>query len=89
MRIVWDERKRRMNLKKHGLDFTDARKVFQGITYTFEDKRFDYEEQRLITMGMLNDIIVLLAHTEIEQELRVISMRKATRHEQTIYFKNI
>jgi hypothetical protein len=89
MNIVWDEHKRRANLKKHGFDFPDAARVFEGITYTFEDKRFDYEERRFVTMGILDDLIVVLAHSESKRELRIISMRKATRHEQNIFYQNI
>ena len=89
MNIVWDEAKRRANLKKHGLDFADAARVFAGITCTFEDKRFHYDEQRFITMSLLNETAVIIAHTEAAREIRIISMRKATRHEQTIYFQNL
>jgi uncharacterized DUF497 family protein len=88
MRIVWNEAKRRGNLRKHALDFADAAKVFSGITYTIEDRRFDYEEQRYITLGLLRDTVVVIAHTE-NDEVRIISMRKATRNEQAIYFENI
>ena len=45
MRIVWDDAKQRANLRKHGLDFADAERVFPGITYTIEDKRFGYGEE--------------------------------------------
>ena len=89
MRIVWDESKRRANLRKHGLDFADAGSVFSGITYTIEDRRFDYGEQRFVTFGMVRNIVVVIAHTETSLEIRVISMRKATRNEQTLYFENI
>jgi uncharacterized protein len=89
MQLVWDEAKRRANLKKHGFDFIDAEKVFSGITYTIEDRRFDYGEQRFITLGLLRETVVAVAHTEEDQELRVISMRKATRNEQAIYFEAI
>ena len=78
MRIGWDEPKRRLNLKKHGFDFADAIKVFEGLTCTFEDNRFDYGEQRFVTIGMLIDVIMVLAHTETEHELRIISMLQAT-----------
>jgi uncharacterized DUF497 family protein len=44
MRFSWDERKRRLNLKEHGLDFVDAPRVFEGPTFTFEDDRFAYDE---------------------------------------------
>jgi uncharacterized DUF497 family protein len=56
---------------------------------TFDDDRFDYGEHRFITMGMLHDIVVVIAHTETSKEIRIISMRKATKNEQKIYFQEI
>ena len=89
MRFAWDEVKRRTNLRKHGLDFADARDVFSGVTCTIEDRRFGYGERRFITLGMLRDIVVVIAHTETASEVRIISMRKATRYEQVSYFESI
>ena len=89
MRFAWDEAKRRANLRKHGLDFADAEDVFAGVTCTIEDQRFEYGEQRFITFGVLPDTVVVMAHTETSREVRIISMRKATRHEQILYFENI
>lgn len=89
MRVVWDEAKRRVNLRKHGLDFADAGQVFAGITYTTEDRRFEYGEQRFITLGMANDVVVVVAHTETTDTVRIISMRKATTREQALYFQSI
>ena len=89
MRIVFDEPKQRTNLRKHGLDFSDAERVFSGITYTIEDNRFAYEERRFLTLGLLEETVVAIAHTEIRNEIRVISMRKATRDEEALYFQNI
>jgi uncharacterized DUF497 family protein len=89
MKICWDEAKRLANLKKHGLDFVDAEAVFAGITYTFEDARFDYGERRFISLGMLRETVVVMAYTETVREIRIISMRKATKHEKSIYFENI
>lgn len=89
MKIVWDEAKRRANLRKHGLDFADAEVAFAGIACTIEDSRFDYGEQRFVTLCMLRDTVVVMAHTETPSEIRIISMRKATRNEQTVYFENI
>ena len=37
--FVWDEAKRRLNLRKHGIDFADAEKIFRGVTFTAEDTR--------------------------------------------------
>jgi uncharacterized protein len=89
MKIAWDDTKRRNNLRKHGLDFADAQAVFGGITFTMEDPRFDYGEQRFITLGMLRDVVVVIAHTETASTILIISMRKATRHEEILYFEGI
>ncbi len=43
MQFTWSERKRSINLKKHGLDFVDVPSVFEGLTYTFEDDRLSYD----------------------------------------------
>ena len=89
MRFTWDENKRRSNLVKHGSDFAEAAKVFEGATLTFEDSRFSYGEQRFITSGLLKGRVVVIAHTENQDEIRIISMREGTKREQRIFFKNL
>jgi len=89
MRLSWDERKRHGNIGRHGVDFADAEKVFSGPTFTFEDTRFDYGEQRWITMGLCNLSAVVVAHTESPDKIHVISMRKAEKHEERIFFENL
>jgi uncharacterized DUF497 family protein len=59
------------------------------MTFTFEDDRFSYGEQRFVTLGLLAGITVSVAHTENEYEIRVISFRKATKRESQIYFDEI
>ncbi len=87
MKFMWDEAKQRANLAKHGFDFADAETVFTGMTYTFGDDRTYYGENRFITLGMLKGRVVLIAHTENDDEIRIISMRKAAKHEQEKYFR--
>jgi uncharacterized DUF497 family protein len=87
MKFEWDEEKRKSNLSKHGFDFVDAQDVFKGVTFTFEDDRFDYSENRFITLGMLMDVVIVIAHTEQNDVIRIISMRKATKNEQKLFFK--
>ena len=87
MKIEWDENKRKANIIKHGFDFLDAKKVFEGVTFTIEDHRFHYGEKRYITLGMLRGVVVVIAHSEKDEIIRIISMRKATKNEQKIYFK--
>jgi uncharacterized protein len=74
--------------KKHGLDFNDAPAVIEsGQTVTFEDRRFDYGEERFMTLGSLAGQIVVIVTSETEDDIRIISMRKATRHEQAIFYQ--
>ena len=87
--ITWDAAKRRANLRKHGLDFSDAEEVFAGRTVTFEDDRRAYGEQRFITLGLLRATPVSMAHTERSGDIHLISMRKATRREREIYFEDL
>ena len=89
MRFTWDEVKRKRNLKDHGLDFVDAPSVFNGATFTHEDGRFRYDEQRLVTLGILRGIPVSIVHTETSDRIHVISFRKATKRETAILFQNI
>ena len=89
MRFTWDERKRRVNLKAHGIDFLDAPRVFEGPTFTFEDDRFAYGEQRFVTLGFLGGVAVSIVHTETPERIHVISLRRATRNEETILFKSL
>ena len=87
--IEWDEVKNRSNLLKHGLDFGDAEKVFAGPCVTFVDDRFDYGEERYITLGVLSGRAVVIAHAPRGDGTRIISMRKANRREQKIYQKRL
>ena len=76
------------NQRKHGFDFSDASAVFEGATFTFEDDRLAYGEQRFITLGLLQGQVVVIAHTEHDDNVRVISMRKGTGREQILYFRH-
>jgi uncharacterized DUF497 family protein len=85
MEFTWSERKRLLNLKQHGLDVVDAPAVFGGLTFTFEDDRFSYNEQRFVTLGWLAGVPVSNVHTETAHEIRIISFRQATRREAKIF----
>lgn len=87
--FVWDEAKRRDNLRKHLIDFADADRIFRGFTLTAEDDRNDYGEQRFLTLGLLADQVVSVTHTERGDQIRIISIRKAAKHEARFYFSHI
>jgi uncharacterized DUF497 family protein len=89
MRFEWDEAKRESNLIKHGIDFIDVEKIFEGETVTILDDRLDYGEERFITLGLLDGRVMVIVHTETEDLIRLISARKATSNEEISYFKEI
>lgn len=71
------------------VSFRDAAKIFEGLTLTAEDDRESYGERRFLTLGLLEDQVVSVAHTESGERIRVISIRKATKHEARFYFSQI
>jgi hypothetical protein len=89
MQYQWDEAKRLSNLRKHGIDFVDVPAVFHGYTLTVEDTRFAYGEQRFVTVGLLSGRVIVVIHTEQGDNMRLISARKATKHEEIAYFRTI
>lgn len=82
---TWDEAKRKYNLRKHKLDFADAHSAFEGQPVTYEDTRYRYDEQRFNTLGMLHEEVVIVSYTEHDDEIRIITFRRADKHE-TIRF---
>ena len=88
MEFTWSEAKRAANLADPRVDFVDAPRVFEGVTYTFEDDRFSYGEQRFVTLGLLAGIPVSVVHMETDHEIRIISFRKAT-NRASIFFNEI
>jgi len=87
MSYEWDEQKRQINVKKHGVDFIDVPEIFDGDIVTIPDERFDYGENRFIVIGILKNMVVVVVYTERGENIRIISARKATKNEQTYYFK--
>ena len=89
IRFTWHESKRQLNLNKHGLEFADGESVFNGPTSTLEDRR-DYQgEQRFNTTGLLGVQVVVITHTETDDEIHFISMREAENHETRQFFSQL
>ena len=85
MKLEFDQVKRDKTLLELGLDFARAVEVFDGIHFTGQDKRMEYEEDRLITVGWLNANMVVMVWTPRGEVRRIISMRKANDREKTLY----
>jgi len=82
MRITFDPTKRAKTLADRGLDFTDAAKIFSGVTLEIEDTRKDYGETRIICYGYLEGRIIVVGYTPRGASRHVFSMRKANGREQ-------
>jgi uncharacterized protein len=84
----WDERKNRANAQKHGISFETAILVFDDpYQLTYQDREVE-DEPRWQTIGMVNGVhMILVAHTvdEDKELIRILSARKATRRERSIY----
>jgi uncharacterized protein len=89
MRFVWDELKSRRNLAKHKVSFDLAKLVFDDpLHLSIPDPHEG--EARWRTIGLVKGVVVLLVvhmleETDGEEEIRIISARKATRFEREIY----
>lgn len=89
MQFEWDDNKEKINLSKHGIDFSTAALVFQDENrIEFYDEAHSKDEDRYITIGQINGvaIIVMVVYTERGDTIRLISARKATSQERRRYY---
>ena len=89
MRFVWDAEKDRQNGEKHGVCFELAALVFDDLLAVSVPDPFEYED-RWRTIGLVKGVLILLVIPTIQQEdedeeIRIISARKATRRERKKY----
>lgn len=85
--LIWDENKRRLNLKRHGIDFAEVESVFDSPVYTEEDRIASHNELRLRTLGLLHGEVVLLIWAPMDDEGRIISCRYGDKHETRDYYE--
>lgn len=86
LEFEWDDDKAASNLVKHGVAFADAARLFDDIhALHLIDRSMNHGEERLIGVGMVNGIVLTVVYTERGERIRLISARKATRHEQRSY----
>ncbi len=90
MIFEWDDAKNRANIRKHGLDFSDAEAMFRGFLLVRPDTREDYGEERWIGIGMIRGCVAFVAFAEPSYDtVRIISLRKADHEERKEYEKAI
>ena len=91
MKFEWDEGKNRENIRRHGIDFADVVQMFDHPMLVRLDTRQDYGEDRWIGIGLLRAMVAVVVYVEWadEETIRIISARRATRHETREYGKRV
>lgn len=88
MEFEWDEEKATLNERKHGVPFPFATRVFLDENrLEWIDTRRQYGEPRWITIGLIESVEIAVAYTVRAETIRLISARKAERHEREDYWK--
>ena len=85
MNFEWDGDKNAANIDKHGIDFTDAMRIFDGSTLERIDDRKAYGETRVAAVGVVENRELFVVYTTRGRTRRIISARKANRHERKAY----
>ena len=86
MKYEWDENKRQANMKKHGLDFMDANRVYEAVGKLTLPLRSDEERWMDIADVGRDSIVLILAYMYRGEAVRCISFRKASRKERRLYY---
>ena len=91
LKFIWDPKKAKSNLKKHGVSFEEATTVFgDPLSITVHDPVHSGPEERFVSLGMshrLNTLVVV--HADRGESIRIISARRATRSERNRYGEGI
>lgn len=87
MEFEWNQNKAELNLEKHDVSFQEAATVFNDpLSFTFPDPDHSIGESRYVIIGISRfGQLLVVAHTERGEKVRIISARKATRQERKFY----
>jgi uncharacterized DUF497 family protein len=85
----WDKEKNEANILKHGVDFHDVKEIFRNVRVTGIDNRREYGEIRKVSIGPINSHICVVVYTEREDNIRIISARRANQRERRRYYEYI
>jgi len=90
LHFEWDENKNAENIRKHDLDFNDARLLFDAPILVDIDNREDYGETRFTGVGFSKNFVMTIVFTQPnETTVRIISLRKALKYEREQFEKHI
>ena len=90
MEFEWDEAKNQANIRKHGVSFEIAQRIFDRPMLTWRDRRKNYGENRYVSIGQAGlAALIVVAHTRRDGHIRLISARPASRKERQMYHEQI
>jgi uncharacterized DUF497 family protein len=90
LRFAWDATKNRANVRKHGVAFADAARIFEGPTIERDDDRFDYGERRVYAIGLVNGMALTVVYADLaDGTYRLISAWRAEPHERRYFWRHI
>ena len=88
MKIDWHDAKAAANKRKHGVSFEDAAEIFRDPGVVEElDLRDAYGEERVLAKGLVDGQVLVVVYTERPTSIRIISARRANKHEQQDYYR--
>ena len=89
MKFAWNESKNRRNVRLHAIAFEDAIRIFAGPVLERIDDRFDYGEERVYAVGVVEGIEVTVIYVDHGDERRIISAWRSVRHEREAYWASV
>jgi uncharacterized DUF497 family protein len=89
MSVEFDQNKQKKTLLERGLDFGRSAEIFAGVHFTGQDTLADYKEGRFITVGWLDDHLIVKVLRPRGEVRRIISLRKANDREKALYIHNL
>jgi uncharacterized DUF497 family protein len=88
LEFEWDDAKAASNLREHGVSFAQAAAACRDpFAVEWIGDRQAYGEERVIPLGMKDGQTSVVVYTERNTRIRIISARRATKHEQDAYFR--
>ncbi len=90
MKFEWDSKKNEINIRERGVDFADAKEMFEQELFIAPDSRKNYGENRYIGVGYIQNRLMVVVFTKRRlNTIRIISLRKANKREQTKFKTSI
>jgi uncharacterized DUF497 family protein len=90
VQFTWDPAKNARNIRRHGIAFDDAQRIFEGPTVERDDNRFHYGELRVCAIGLVNGIEVTVIYTDrSDDERHLISAWRAEPHERRYFWRHV